>query len=185
MIEFKEVCFSYKKKTVLSNFSLKINPGERVCLTGSSGIGKTTVLKLILGLIKPNSGSVSVDGIKNISVVFQEDRLIPSRTVLDNVALFSDREKAEAVLSEVGLYDAMGLYPESLSGGMKRRVALARALAHDFDLLCLDEAITGLDEFTAELCYKAIEKRLKDKTLVMVSHNPFDAKRLLAENIEI
>ncbi len=183
MIRFENVTFFYQaRKPVLENFSLEIPEGKRICLTGPSGVGKTTALRLLLGLEKPRRGRITGAAGLRFSAVFQEDRLIPERTALENAALFSDAEAARAVLAELGLAEAADSLPAELSGGQRRRAALARALAHPFDVLVLDEALTGLDEETAKVCLAAIDRAVGGKTLVMVTHEPAHALALRAEN---
>ncbi len=173
MIEFKNISVSFDQKTVLKDFSVTLPDSGLVLLTGASGSGKTTLLRLILGLIKPDSGEVALsESIKNVSVVFQEDRLVPSLTALENVALVTSNAEAEKRLSEVNLAASKALYPTELSGGMKRRVAIARALAFSGELLILDEAFTGIEE---ELCREILSNivaEYKDKLIIAVTHRP-------------
>lgn len=186
MIRFDRVTFGYRgKKAVIQDFSLEIPSGARICLFGPSGRGKTTVLRLLLGLEKPRRGRITgTDGLR-FSAVFQEDRLIPERTVLENVSLFSDGETADAILTELGLGDVLQSLPGELSGGQRRRVALARALAHPFDVLALDEAMTGLDDDSAHRCLTAIDRTVGERTLVMVTHDRGHATELGAQILEI
>lgn len=186
MIRFEEVTFFYQAgKPVLRDFSLEIPDGGRVCLTGPSGEGKTTILRLLMGLEKPRRGRVTgTEGLR-FSAVFQEDRLISRQTVLSNVSMFSDEGTARSILEELGLGDFADSFPDELSGGQKRRVALARALAHPFDVLILDEALTGLDEKAAEICLDMIDRMSRGKTLVMVTHNPSRAAALGAAAAEV
>ena len=147
MIRFDHVTFGYEaERPVLRELSLEIPEGGRVCLTGASGQGKTTALRLLLGLEQPQSGAVIRPEGTRFSVVFQEDRLLPWKTALENAALTGSAEDARCWLTELGLGGSLDALPETLSGGMKRRAALARALAHPFDVLVLDEALTGLDD---------------------------------------
>lgn len=172
MILFKNVTVSFDDNKVLNDFSAELPNKGLVLITGKSGGGKTTLLRLLLGLSKPDSGEVLTDGISRFSAVFQEDRLVPTLTALENVALVSSKEEAEKRLCEVGLSDSAALLPEELSGGMKRRVALARALAFSGDVLILDEAFTGLEE---TLCKELIEKiflEYKDRLIIAVTHRP-------------
>ena len=170
MVELKNISFSYGALKVLEDFNLTVNAGESICLWGKSGSGKTTVLKLILGLIKSDSGSVSAPD--KISCVFQEDRLIPSLSALENVALVSNRESAAARLGDLGLSDSLDLLPEELSGGMKRRVAVARALEFGGDILLLDEAFSGLEDALAKQILEKILKEFEGRLVVAVTHRP-------------
>lgn len=170
MIEFKNVGFAYSDKTVITDFNLKIAPGDRVCLFGESGKGKTTLLRLIAGLEIPTSGEITGIRDKKISVVFQEDRLLPWLSVLDNAALAGSRERAVEILTALGLGDCLDMRPEQLSGGMRRRVAVARALCADYDLLLLDEPFNGLDEELIKTTAALIVEYLENRTLVLVTH---------------
>ena len=172
MILFKNVTVSFDDNKVLNNFSAELPDRGLVLITGKSGGGKTTLLRLLLGLSKPDSGEVLTEGINRFSVVFQEDRLVPTLTALENVALVSSKEEAEKRLAEVGLSDSTALLPEELSGGMKRRVALARALAFSGDVLILDEAFTGLEEALCKELIGKIFTEYKDRLIIAVTHRP-------------
>ena len=186
MIRFDHVTFGYEaERPVLRELSLEIPEGGRVCLTGASGQGKTTALRLLLGLEKPRKGTVSVPEGVRFSAVFQEDRLLPWKTVLENAALFSDEESARRVLMALGLGDSLDALPEALSGGMKRRAALGRARAHPFDVLVLDEALTGLDGEMQRRCLVAIDEAVGRRTLVLATHDAGEARALGAETVTL
>lgn len=181
MLEMSHVSFGYGlKRNILKDFYLSLPDGGRICLQGASGAGKTTVLRLAMGLEKPRRGTVMLTPGTRISAVFQEDRLLPHKTVLENVALFGDGEKAREILCKLMIEETDAM-PADLSGGQKRRVALARALVHPFDLLILDEALTGLDEESRCVCLTAIDEAVGDRCLLMASHDPRDAEILRAE----
>lgn len=183
-VALKQVSFYYdRRKPLVKDLSLQLAPGSRRVVTGASGAGKTTLLRLVMGLTKPKSGIVTRPEDLRISPVFQEDRLIPWKNVLDNVTFFADgeEEKARQLLTELGLSDSMSLLPEELSGGMKRRAALARALTHPFDLLVLDEAFTGLDRETKAQCLAIADREIGGRMLLMASHDPAEAEALAAE----
>lgn len=171
MIRLDNVSVRFEQKTVLKNFSHTFPKKGIVLITGPSGCGKTTLTRLILGLLKPDSGSVETSCVK-IAAVFQEDRLVPSLTALENVMLVSDREQAERRLRTVGLPDSFSLYPDELSGGMKRRVAIARALAYGGDALLLDEALNGIDERLAKSILSAVCEEYRDRLIIAVTHQP-------------
>ncbi len=188
MLELKNVTFSYGEREILHNFNLKVEDGQCVCLKGHSGCGKTTVLRLLLGLEKPTAGQIVSP--KKVSVVFQEDRLVPSLSLKKNVLLPLEKEKHEFALSlivEAGLGNALNKRVSELSGGMKRRVAIIRAVAFDSDALILDEPFNGIDADTREIMAKIIKREFinKHKPVLMVSHIPADAKALNAVIFEM
>lgn len=179
MIQLDKVSFSYPDKPVLQDFSLTVDHGETVCLSGPSGCGKTTVLRLIAGLETPTAGTVNVAG--KVTVVFQEDRLLPWLTARDNILLVAPDADADELLVMIGL-DGEGDTPVgSLSGGMQRRVAIARAVAAQGDVLLLDEPFNGLDDEAALRAATLILSVYADKTIVMVSHHERDAALLQAK----
>ncbi len=187
MIEFENVTFSYKgsKENVLNDFSLCVRQGERIWLSGASGRGKTTVLRLIMGLEKAKKGRLKINEEAVISAVFQEDRLIPFISAEKNISLFSNEEKAKKLLSQLGLNDTAHMSVDELSGGMKRRVALARALSKDFDILLLDEALNGLDEETKKITAEVINEYTENKTVIFVSHSEKEAELLNTKEIKL
>ncbi len=186
MIKLKNISFSYGYKSVLNDFSLEINEGDRICLFGDSGSGKTTALRLILGLKKPQNGEIIKDGNPKPSVQFQEDRLIPFITVLENLTLFgADANKSTEILITLGLKEYINSYPKDLSGGMARRVALARALAVDFDFLILDEPFTGLDNDNIEKCVNLINDILGVRPLILVTHSKSDMLALNCKLVKV
>lgn len=176
MIQLTNVTFSYPATPVLSDFSLTVGAGERVCLSGASGCGKTTVLRLIAGLETPQSGTVQVCG--KLAYVFQENRLLSWLTPRENIRLVAPATDADALLASVGLSQAGDKPVGQLSGGMRRRVAIARALAMQADVLLLDEPFNGLDDDAAALAAREILQVYGDKTVVLVSHHPRDAELL-------
>ena len=185
MIRFENVSFGYTlRKPVLKDFSLTVHDGEHVVLSGKSGSGKTTVLKLAMGLLKPRSGAVILPENLGISAVFQENRLIPWKSVFENVCLFG-RERAASLLKELGLADSADVLPSELSGGMKRRAALARALAHPWELLVLDEAFTGLDGATKEICLKIVRREAEGRMVLMATHDMEEAEALAARKVSL
>ena len=151
MLTFTEVSFSYKKKKIFDCFSFSLSDGEILAVMGASGLGKSTLLGLVAGLLKPQEGKID-SSFSRISYVFQEPRLFPWLTVEENLLAVLDKKDPNAqknvqkVLTDVALQDAAKLYPQELSGGMKSRVSLARALAYGGDLFLLDEPFAALDE---------------------------------------
>ena len=171
MIKLDNISVAFNEKNVVSDFSFTFPKKGVVLITGASGKGKTTLAKIILGIQKADSGTICTDGAK-ISAVFQEDRLVPSLTALQNVELVSDKNKAIRRLNQVKLFDSKNKYPSELSGGMKRRVALARALAFGGDVLLLDEAFTGIDDGLAREIIGEIIEEYEDRLVIAVTHNP-------------
>lgn len=185
MIKFKNINFSYGRKEIFNGFNLTVNDGDRICLFAPSGYGKTTVLRLIMGLEKPKSGIIEGIENKRISAVFQEDRLLPQKSLLENVSLFGGVESAKEIISKLGLSDSENLYPKSLSGGMARRTAIARALNHKADIYIFDEPFNGIDKENLVTTAELINELTKDKTFILVSHNPEEAKLLNCKIINI
>ena len=145
-IRIRNLTKAYGGKTVLRNFSADIPLCGVTAIRGASGAGKTTLFRLLLGLETPDAGEISGMEGKRPAVVFQEDRLLPWVSALDNAALGSDSERAAHWLKRLGLGENLCQFPRELSGGMRRRVALARALAFGGEILLLDEPFTGLDD---------------------------------------
>lgn len=186
MIRLENVTFGYPlRKPILRDFSLSIGATERLWLSGPSGQGKTTVLRLLLGLEQPRRGQVIRPEDLAVSCVFQEDRLLPHLTVLENTALFSTESEAVRVLQELGLGDQLDALPKNLSGGMARRAALARALSHPCQLLILDEPFTGLDQISKAAAIQAVDHFCRDKALVIATHDTAEATTLQAAKVSL
>ena len=156
MIKLRNISLSFGGRPVFTNFSLDIPTHGVTVFRGPSGVGKTTLFRLLLGLQKPDAGTIEGFSFKKPAVVFQEDRLFPWANALDNAALVSDPAAAERAISALGLCENLCQLPRELSGGMRRRVALARALSYGGDALFLDEPFTGLDEANKEIAARAI-----------------------------
>lgn len=182
--------FRTPRKTThaLDETSLDVADGEVVCIVGPSGCGKTTLLNLIAGFLEPSSGTIDVAGHRvsgpsaERAVVFQADAVFPWLTVRDNVAFgprvqgvgaTERRERVERYLQLVGLDEFAGAYPKELSGGMRKRVDLARAYASGPDVLLLDEPFGALDLFTKEAMWIALKRvtAIEPKTIVFVTHD--------------
>lgn len=184
---FENVCKSFGDKAVLNDLTAVFEKNKKYCIMGESGIGKTTLLNLVLGIQKPDSGSVVVDG--ESVAVFQEDRLCEELSALANIVAVTGKsvEKREIVkmLSDLGLSGNENERVKNLSGGMKRRVALARCLLAESDVLVLDEPFKGLDDKTKETVAEVILANAFDKTLLVSTHDVRDAELLGADVLEL
>ncbi len=199
MIEVKDVSYSFDSETnVIGGVSFEAEKDEFVSLIGPSGCGKSTLLRIIAGLVRPSSGKVMYMGkrtegtSKGISFVFQDFALLPWLTNIENVKLGcsmmelseSEKEKkASMMLDSLGLSGFEHSYPNVLSGGMKQRVGIARALVSNPRVLLMDEPFSSLDELTAETLRSDIVFHLKSKNLpvnsvIMVTHNVEEAVEL-------
>jgi len=205
MIEIKNVWKSFEDNEVLRNVNLNISKGETIAIVGSSGCGKTVLLKHILGLLEPDRGEILVDGVniskdsahlfevrKKFGMVFQSSALFDSLNVIENVIIglrehFPDmgREKMELIgkekLALVGLEESsFSKKPQEISGGMKKRVAIARAISLDPEYIIYDEPTTGLDPIMCEKMNELmlhLKERL-EKTTIMVTHDLNSAFRV-------
>ncbi|MFV3076179.1 ABC transporter ATP-binding protein [Niveispirillum fermenti] len=202
MISIKDLTLSFDsdrgRTVVLRDFHLDIEDGEFVAVVGASGVGKSTLLRVIAGLVKPSAGTVTRDhpetpGRRPYAMVFQDARLLPWRRVVKNVEFGLEglgldraekRRRALNALDLVGLADKAGRWPHQLSGGQRQRVAIARALAVDPDLLMMDEPFGALDAITRQ----ALQDELVDlwqrtgKTILFVTHD-IDEAVYLADRV--
>ncbi len=171
---------SYGEKKVFSHLSLSLAEGKTTIIRGRSGSGKTTLMNLILSLEKPDEGDIITEG--RVSALFQEDRLIESLSALNNLLLVTDdKEKARAMLKETGLSEEERSAASSLSGGMRRRLSLARSLLTEYDALILDEPFTGLDDKSKERIAELIRKSVNGRTLLVITHDDEDYNLLSAD----
>ncbi|MGN0386634.1 MAG: ATP-binding cassette domain-containing protein [Lachnospiraceae bacterium] len=180
----RNVTKSFGEKSVLQNLSYTMKEGEITCLMAPSGAGKTTLLHILAGLCDADSGEILWDGpgTPGIGMVFQEDRLLEEETALKNVEMACpERTTAKEVLSELLPMEALNKKISALSGGMKRRVCIARALAAQADVLVLDEPFTGLDEENRKKAVRVILKHLNGRIMILSTHNGEDAELLGAK----
>lgn len=172
---FDKVSKTFDGKQVFSDFSYTLSLQGITALMGPSGCGKTTLLRLLCGLESPDSGTIS-GAPETYTFLFQENRLLPWASALENVALVSDTQTAKSILCKVGLAQELQTLPSALSGGMQRRVALARALAHKSPVLLLDEPFKGLD---ADLCREMIallRQEAEKRPILLVTHSLQEAE---------
>ncbi|MGI6577747.1 MAG: ATP-binding cassette domain-containing protein [Eubacteriales bacterium] len=178
---------SYRDNLVLDRFSATFKESQITCLMGPSGCGKTTLLNILMGLLSPDSGTV--EGVPHLkSAVFQEDRLCEGFNAVSNVALVCGKkvDKAEimAQLGSIGIDEFIKPVSE-FSGGMKRRVAIVRAIMARSDVIFLDEPFKGLDEKTKGETIQYVKNNVGDRTVIMVTHNIEEVKALGGQLIEM
>jgi len=196
-IELKNISKKYGDKQVLENVSMTFSEGI-TSVMGASGIGKTTLVNIIAGLVKPDSGSIIGVDDKKISIVFQEDRLLDWETSLGNVLFVTKSandytEKARELLIKAGLGDSINIKASKLSGGMRRRVCLCRALIAEYDLLILDEPFKGLDSGTKPGIMEMVRKYAlgdlqndgNEKIVICITHDRTEADFLGGRLVEI
>ena len=172
-------------KTVFHDFSIELKEGEVSVIKAPSGRGKTTLFRIILGLDNDFAGFIE-DPPKKAIAVFQEDRLVESLSVRANLRSVSkDEEKIKTLLDELGLDGELDAKVNTLSGGMKRRVAIIKALLLDYDWLLLDEPFKGLDSNLKEKVALSILSRAKDKSIVVITHSDEDARLFNGRVIEL
>ncbi len=188
MIQLKNIYKAFDSLEVVKDFTLDIGDGEVICLLGPSGCGKSTILKMISGLDQNFEGSILGLEDKSISYVFQESRLLPWLSVKENLTYILEgkieTDKLEShidyFLDKVELSAFKDAFPNTLSGGMKQRVSLARAFSMPHDILLLDEPFQGLDDKLKDQLMNLLENliELDKKTVVMVTHDLSEAFRL-------
>lgn len=204
-IKLANICKAFDGRIVLHNVNLTLAPGEITCLMGPSGIGKTTLVNILAGLLKADGGEISgLNGLR-VSAVFQEDRLLEWETALRNVEFVTrkrgtgdgsavlrcaqDTEPSPCptqLLTQAGLGSHLHKKAAELSGGMKRRVCICRALLADYDLLILDEPFKGLDEETKPKIMQLVKENLREGACVLcVTHDAAEVEFLSGKLVKI
>lgn len=176
MIQINNISFSFGSNKIISDLSLEIEAGKTYCIMGKSGVGKTTLMKLIAGLLKPDNGEILGSGKLKKSFIFQENRLLPNLSVYENLKyVTADENKISEALKNTDLLSEKNKMTGELSGGMARRVAIARATAFDGDIFFIDEPLYGLDVKTSQDILKLIKNTVKNKTAIIITHSPEEA----------
>lgn len=183
-IGFNDVTFGWGENPVCERLNLQLRGAKTTVMLGRSGIGKSTLLRLVAGLLQPQSGSIT--GLHdNVAWMGQQDLLYPWLSVLENVMLSArlngekpDRSRALALLEQVQLHDVAQAPPSQLSGGMRQRVALARTLYAQRDVVLMDEPFATLDVMTKLSLQTLTATLLKGKTVLLVTHDPLEACRM-------
>ena len=191
-LEIKNLTKRFGKKTIISEFSYHFSEKGLYILRGKSGIGKTTLLRIIAGLDKDYSGEIIDGGIGRISFAFQEYRLFPQLSALENVMIASkddsdaNKNIAMDLLSQLGFsFEEMSFLPSELSGGMKQRVSLARTFMKNAPVILLDEPTKELDAILCRQVCEMIKKIAEDKLVILVTHRDDDISLLDGELIDL
>ncbi len=189
----KNLYFSYDKENyILNNINYKFLNNKITTISGESGIGKSTLLNIIAKKLKPTKGEVIYSENPNIAYVYQDDRLVPFLTSLQNINLVLDKNKikediASYYLEKLKIYDAKNKLPREMSIGMQHRLSIARALAYKSNLLLIDEPFTSLDDENKLKTLNLVLKVIKDEqiTTLMVTHDKDLIKFLGTNNLEL
>ncbi len=184
-ITVKNLTKVFGEKRIIENLTLDFPEKGLYVFLGESGVGKTTLLRMISGLDTDYTGEITGGGFSQISFAFQEYRLIPGLSAIDNIVCAvsdkkdeSARKRARELLLLLGFSEGdMSLFPSELSGGMKQRVSLARAIARSTPVLLLDEPTKELDGETAELAVGAIAKEKEKRLVLVVTHKPEEIEK--------
>ena len=177
MLTVKDLTFGYGENTILDNFNAELQNGKIIAITGVSGVGKTTLLNLIAGLLPAPAGSIESDFTRP-AYIFQDHRLFPWLSALDNVNIVcNDKNIASQTLSLLFEDESVAdKFPSELSGGMKQRISIARALAFDADVIFMDEPFKSLDEQTKKRTRDTLFGYIREKGIsgIIVTHDPDD-----------
>ena len=175
---------AFDGETIVDKFSYSVEGDFFLTILGSSGCGKTTLLRMISGILKPDAGRVELQS-ERLGFVFQDDRLIPWLNAFQNISIVSPKSNPVEYLSFVGLKGHENKYPSQLSGGMRRRLNIARALAFNPDLILMDEPFNSLDVVIKDRLIEDIQKLWTGRkiSIIMVTHDPSEAARLSTDII--
>lgn len=181
-INISNLTKKYGKKEIFKNFSLEIETGKVTALMGKSGFGKTTLIRILMELEKYDEGKIT--GLENqkISTVFQEDRLCENLSAITNISIVCEKETSireiSAELEKIGLKESQNKPVKTLSGGMKRRVAIIRCIMAKSDIIIFDEPLKGLDEITKKNVINYLKEKIRGKTVIIVTHDIEEARQL-------
>ena len=181
-ININNLTKKYGKKKIFKNFSLEIETGKVTALMGKSGFGKTTLIRILMGLEKYDEGKIT--GLENqkISTVFQEDRLCENLSAITNISIVCEKETSireiSVELEKIGLKESQNKPVKTLSGGMKRRVAIIRCIMAKSDIIIFDEPLKGLDEITKKNVIRYLKEKIRGKTVIIVTHDIEEARQL-------
>ena len=188
-IELVHLSKQFNDKLLFANLNIAFLEGQINCLMGASGIGKTTLIHILMGLVKPDSGEVLGLHGQRIATVFQEDRLIEHWDAVKNIRLVCDKtvstELIKHELIKVGLEEEQDKPVQNYSGGMRRRVAIVRAVLAKSDVLILDEPFKGFDETLKIQMIHYVKKSTKGKTVIVVTHEKEEVQLLGANLITL
>ena len=181
-INISNLTKKYGKKEIFKNFSLEIETGKVTALMGKSGFGKTTLIRILMELEKYDEGKIT--GLENqkISTVFQEDRLCENLSAITNISIVCEKETSireiSVELEKIGLKESQNKPVKTLSGGMKRRVAIIRCIMAKSDIIIFDEPLKGLDEITKKNVIRYLKEKIRGKTVIIVTHDIEEARQL-------
>ena len=189
----KDLTKSFEEKSIFNGFSYAFSDTGIYCIVGESGVGKTTLLRLISGLDKDFGGEIFGGGVRNTSFAFQEYRLFPNLTALENTVIANGDMKneelivrAKALFARLGFSDSdLTLLPKELSGGMKQRVNLVRAFLKKSEILILDEPTKELDAAIISSLYELIKEEAKQRLVLIVTHREQDVQNLTPKIINL
>lgn len=180
-VKAQGICKAFGDKAVLSDVSAEIHSGDFVAVRGVSGAGKTTLLMILSKLMRPDKGEVQTKG--GVSFLFQENRLLPWLTVKENILFVNSCADTEKLLEMMELGGTENMYPEELSGGMKRRLSIARTLAGKGEIVFLDEPFTGLDESLRRGVAKRVFGHLKGRPVAFITHDSDEATEFATKEV--